>query len=402
MDELLVSTPRSAALRDLTTWAAITLWGVLAYAATAAALAAITYPGATWGSPSPVFLVEGLLALLANSAIGYAVGYYLRSRFAAPLVPVVLYIAQAAPDYTQHYTRSSWQNLSPMDFSYGVPSVFYTLDTSIVLARAGWMLGLAAVAAVAVILKTPRRPLPWLAMVAAVALTGASASALLRAAPGAADLVRLVPGVTEARKVAYEPVCEEGQVMEVCVHPAYKALLPRTARVVNRVAAPLKGIPGAPTRAEQLPELESSPWAWPPEGTIQPSLEMDLRSDEPEEDLEASSARYVAGLLTIDERATPQTGLGGPHEYGCIDEACKRYYAEDGGLAAQEVLREWLWRQAGYQKPVEGPDGPTGQVVPPSREVERFMELDPAERREWLVANFADLRAGKLTLDDLP
>lgn len=38
----------------------------------------------------------------------------------------------------------------------------------------------------------------------------------------------------------------------------------------------------------------------------------------------------------------------------------------------------------------------------PSGDVKRFMELDPAKRREWLTENFAGLRAGKLTLEDLP
>ncbi len=75
IDELLASTPRSAASRDLTTWAAVALWGVLAYAGTVAVLSMITYPRATWGSPPLVFLAEGLFSLLAYSAIGYAAGY---------------------------------------------------------------------------------------------------------------------------------------------------------------------------------------------------------------------------------------------------------------------------------------------------------------------------------------
>ncbi len=398
MDELLASTPRSAALRDLTTWTAIALWGVLAYAAAAAILSAITYPGATWGSPSLVFLTEGLFSLLAYSAIGYAVGYYLRSRFVAPLVPVALYIAQAAPTYTE----SSLQNLSPVDFSSMWPSVFYSPDLSIFLARAAWLLGLAAVAASAVILRTRRTPLPWLAMVAAVALTGASASALLRAAPGAGTVRILEPGVTEARVVPYEPVCEAGQTMEVCAHPAYEALLSRAAEILNRVAAPLEGIPGAPTRAEQVPELES-----PPEGTIRLPLEGNLTSDEAEADKEVYFAQYVAGLLTTDERARPQMVLRGPNDYGCADKECERFYAENGGQAVQAVVAEWLWRQAGYQTPgMGGPDGTIAHPTPgfgaPSGEVKRFMELDPAQRQEWLAENFADLRVGKLTVEDLP
>lgn len=35
-------------------------------------------------------------------------------------------------------------------------------------------------------------------------------------------------------------------------------------------------------------------------------------------------------------------------------------------------------------------------------EVHRSAGLLPAERRPWLEENFADLRAGKITLKDLP
>ena len=33
---------------------------------------------------------------------------------------------------------------------------------------------------------------------------------------------------------------------------------------------------------------------------------------------------------------------------------------------------------------------------------ERFAKLDPAKRKFWLEKNFAGLRAGKITLKDLP
>lgn len=397
MDELLASTPRGAASRDLMTWAGVALWGMLAYAGTAAVLSAITYPRATWGSSPLVFLAEGLFALLAYTAIGYAVGYYLHSRFVAPLLPVALYVAQAAPAYTE----SSLQNLSPVDFSKTWPSVFYGPDLGIFLARAGWLLGLVAVAAVVVTLRTRRTPLSWLAMVATVTLTGVSASALLEAAPGAGTARILEPSVTEARALPYEPVCGVGRAMEVCAHPAYTALLPPAAEIVNRVVASLKEIPSAPTRAEQVPELES-----PPEGTIRLPLEGDLTSDEAAADKEVYFAQYVAGLLTTDERVRPQMVLRGPNDYGCVDEACERYYAENEGMAVQGVVAEWLWRQAGYRLPGMGTTEPEVQASPglgePSGDVKRFIELDPAKRREWLTENFAELRAGKLTLEDLP
>ena len=43
--------------------------------------------------------------------------------------------------------------------------------------------------------------------------------------------------------------------LSVCVHPAYRAQLGETATLINRIAAPVLGAPGAPTRAVQRPSL---------------------------------------------------------------------------------------------------------------------------------------------------
>ena len=52
--------------------------------------------------------------------------------------------------------------------------------------------------------------------------------------------------------IPYTPACHSGP-LPVCVHPAYRAQLGETAALLNRIAAPVHGAPGAPTRAVQRP-----------------------------------------------------------------------------------------------------------------------------------------------------
>ena len=54
--------------------------------------------------------------------------------------------------------------------------------------------------------------------------------------------------------IPYTPVCSTNP-LPVCVHPAYRAQLGETATLINRIAAPVVGLPGAPTRPEQRPAL---------------------------------------------------------------------------------------------------------------------------------------------------
>ncbi len=89
---------------------------------------------------------------------------------------------------------------------------------------------------------------------------------------------------------------------------------------------------------------------------------------------------------------------------------------------AQVAMAIWLLNRAGFDGRLEdvlaaadrssgsfGGD-PTGANAAASARdqaaidaaVARFAALDPVAQRAWLEANWADLRAGSLTLDDLP
>ena len=70
----------------------------------------------------------------------------------------------------------------------------------------------------------------------------------------------------------------------------------------------------------------------------------------------------------------------------------------DPALESQEVVIGWLLkRSGGYpSEPSQRQCANTGDLV------RRFANLDSRRREAWLDENFADLRAGKVALKDLP
>ena len=68
------------------------------------------------------------------------------------------------------------------------------------------------------------------------------------------------------------------------------------------------------------------------------------------------------------------------------------------GQEAQGIVGDWLVKRAGHYR-----EEFSSALCVSSREItDRFAALDPAEREAWLGENLAELRAGKLTLEDLP
>lgn len=376
MNELLDTTPYPAATRDLTTWGATSLWGALAYLTIAAILAAITVPTATWFALPPVLrLAEGLLALIACTTIGYVTGSFIHSRFSAPFIALTLYVVQLGP----LYFYSSVRYLSPIPFDASLRSVFFRVALSFLAARAGWFGGLAALGILAIVLKRRRTPVAWSMLGLVSFLTVTSVVKLLHTAPNA----------EEAHMAAYTPVCHQGQVVEICVHPAYQTMLPDVVPIIDKVAAPLEGVPGMPTRAEQYPLFTTTF----PQG-VMPFALVDRR------DTQETIARQVAEGLAKDWSATWQRNGDKPV-----------YPLDDPSEQAQAVVGDWLYAQAGYPFQVQLEDGVSHQMYQFSNDsthpqaqaaYQRFTALNPAVRRAWLQTHLADLRAGKLTLEDLP
>ena len=70
---------------------------------------------------------------------------------------------------------------------------------------------------------------------------------------------------------------------------------------------------------------------------------------------------------------------------------------------AQNAIAIWLVKRARIDpdRMLFGPPG-SDYIRESLAAADRFARLSPAEQRRWLEEHYADLRAGKVTLEDLP
>lgn len=386
--EMLSITPCPGPSRDLATWAGTALWGVAVYVVLAVGLGVPTWWNATWGGPVWGYLLIGLLGVVSDSTIGYAAGYHLPSRFTAPLVAVALFVGHLLPLGAMHYALSV-PFLSPIAYSNGGFEVFQEPPQA-TLQQTLWFLGLAGTALATVALRGRYRPgaaLAVLAVSATICVAG------LVTALNANTGMGMYDGPVD-RDVPFEPACEEGDIT-VCIHPAYSKLLPEAARMVNEVAEPIVGIPGAPTRAAQMGSFDFDIGKKEAKKTAF-FFVYDLSMGDP-----GRFRSGVPGALVTDQGAMGSMMPGSAKPTREDNELCGAAMRSDyasPAFEAQSVVAGWLGKRAGDPSSTFSPSGcPNADEL-----VERFASLPAGERDAWLEENFADLRAGKVILADLP
>lgn len=367
MDDLLATMPTSRPLQSLVSCFGTLSWTAAAYLAAVALLSGLTAWYATWGAPAPEPILIGLLVTMLSGAIGFASGSWMPSRFTAPIVSVALFVGQV---FVADWRNEKVQIFSPSRLG-DQTDVFYELHPTLTLQYATWALGLTSVALVLIVLRSHRTPSLWLSLVLAGAVTIGGASALLAGAETAPSRIT----------APYEPVCDEAG-FTVCVHPAYEPLLLETTRMIRSIVAPVAGLPGVPARAEQR--------------SMNDQRYRDPDADPEELTFELVNTAYHQPGFHVLARDAAWRLVGSPDD--------------QMEARAQSVVADWLMYQAGvalreetgsgnflvwgWTHPVEGSDE--------QRVLERFIALPPDERRAWLEENWVDLRAGKLTLEDLP
>ena len=397
IEDLLRTTPRPAVQRDLAGLGASTAWTLVACLTVATYLGVVTFRDATWGGPLLPPISVGLLTLLAGAAIGFVTGIVVPSHFAPPLVAVGIFPALAVPTAAA-YTRSSETGiLVPSTLLYLTPlavteevayPVFLTPWPDIAGRQALMLFGIGTAALSGIALLRRATPIAWAGLTAALATTGLGVAALLTAE------------FHQGAEIPYVPACVQhpGSV-EVCLHPAYESALETTAEVVDGVMAPLIGVPGVPHRVEQAVDRGR------PSRDVDPAPEGTMRTFPIEADVGAGPG-VIAQTVVVD--LVQDTSTRGSRAAGLGD--------------AQAAMAIWLLDRAGFDGRLEeilaaanrslgafggAPPGANADASGRDRSaidaaVARFAALDLAAQRAWLEANWADLRAGSLTLDDLP
>jgi hypothetical protein len=424
MTDLMTTTARSRWARLLVAWAATTIWALVGYGVCLAVAYGVTAHEASWGGPLWWPAAVTAASVVAYSAVGFVAGNLLPGRLTAPLVAVgsffVLVLSTELITGSQSYWQISPVVTGPWDFSQnpGAATFFpYVPDLSIaqLIFLAG--LTLAVLGAVA-FPGSGQRIRAASAVIATVGLLAAGTGVRL-AGTGTMDAGGMItiPALHDAgtdQPILFTPVCSRGAI-PVCLNPAYARYLPAVAATLRPVLAEIARLPGAPVRVIQVgatyhqgqgnevsiglsgPQLRGGEYrmllpdqldwslvtnrqlAGQVRSTTGPAIVASFIGDGPgaseAQQAVAAALSTNAGLPAWTDYLSPPVPLG------------RHAHARCGGGSA------------GCSSEGTGRPEPGSAVSAAAR---RFAALPLAARRAWLVRHLTALRAGQITLEQLP
>jgi hypothetical protein len=426
--DLLGTTARPAWTRQLCSLAGTLAWVLAAYLAGVAAVYVTTATVATWGGPPVWPIVVGVVALTAVCALAFALGALFPGRFTAPIVAVgVMVFTLVAFNLAVSMSGGPVGILSP---DGSVPpndsGIFYPVAPDVPIVQVmffagatlgtigllglsprtggvGWRGALAAASAGGARLRTVATAVFTAGVALAVVGFGLAGTAKGTALAGTE--IPLLHGSSSAasRPIPYTPVCGGGASFQVCLHPAYQAYLSQAVLALDPVMSELGGLPGAPARATEVP------------GQALPALVLDGGGDgtvtgtPPVYEFTMDNA-----LALIPDPTQFRVGLQQDLAHALIVGPIGRLVPTQGGggdafvpnpgTPAQQAVLDGLLKAIGSPPyPTGGPgSGSGGPSAPIAAAAARFAALPAATRHAWLVANLAALKAGHLTLAQIP
>jgi hypothetical protein len=380
LTDLLASTARSPWARRGAALAATAAWSMALYIVACAILFTLTAREATWGGPVWWPVAVGAAGVLAFTALGFAAGAAAPSRFTAPLLAIgLLLLLQVSLALHSHY---AWISPATDSISPGA-SVFFGVDPSLAIAQLIFLSGVTAVALAAIGAPAGPRARGAVTALAAVGVAAMGAGiALAGTGRDQAPAGAVVPALHDAaagQPVRYTPVCDTHAPIPVCVHPAYRSLLATITADLGPVTSQFAGLPGMPVRVELAPdEARTSP---PPMITGRPPV---LQAGKFINTSGPMTAAELAGSLRYEAAAAVSLPAGG-----------QKIRSLTAGQSAQAAVAFGLELVAGQLLPPGGPAAVTAAA-------HRYAALPASARRAWLAAHLPALRAGHLTLADLP
>ena len=430
--DLVATTVRPAWARQAAVLGATLFWLLLTFLAAVAAIYIDTARQATWGGPPLWPVAVGVVELVTFTVAGFTAGALFPGRFTAPLAAIGTFLLAETGFHAALQMNPRGSTYALLSTATAVPlgddGVFYRVAPDLAIAQVMFM-GAVTVALLGLVTLAPVFHVSYRGLlsgvnrvgrgllVAGIALlaSGVAVAATAFALAGTAKLSVSgwdIPALHDAasdQPIPYTPDCA-GTSFQVCVHPAFSGFLTGANAALQPVASEIAGLPGAPVRAGQVASGEG---------------------------VRAAQGMRLAGL--------PAAGLSGtPPVY--------RYTGDDGlapfmGSPAGADNAGW---RAGFQQEfltafIAGPPtagtGPDASVLPPTAAqqavitalmtvagsraqfgedmtnghptagatptqiaaaAQRFASLSPAARHAWLAAQLPALRAGAITLDQLP
>jgi hypothetical protein len=212
--------------------------------------------------------------------------------------------------------------------------------------------------------------------------------------------------------IPYTPVCSAGsQAFRVCVHPGYQPYLSWITTALDPVIAQVSGAPGAPTSASEVPAARLPSQFQQGFGVGQVaggSYEFNLSNVLPV----GAQQSMFAGALRRDLLQAIIVGSPGkfinPPAGTSANGPGGQVFQPDAGTPAQQAVMDGLLEAVGTQpySVSNGDGGNDNGPPPPSPQViaaaAKFAALSAATRHAWLAANLAALKAGHITLAQLP
>jgi hypothetical protein len=423
--DMVATTPRAAWARLSITLAGTLSWLLLAFLAGVAVLYVQTALQATWGGPPlwPVFV--GAAGVTVVTVIGFACGVFFPGRFTAPLVAIVaLVLYQTGLRQALGVTASgTYALLSPANSPPVVDAgVYYHAapDLSIVqvMFMGGIALALFGALGLATTLRelTPERGLAslraalartdgWLLRAVAVILVACGVAASWTAfalagtaEPDAADgwQIPALHSAASDQPVPATPACTSSSGFQVCVHPAFSFYLNDVAAALDPVAAQIAGLPGAPVSAKEVASVSGGQ-----------DVQSGISGNPPVFEFTAERVGiYFGQFLGIPDPVGWREGF----QQGLLDAFLARPSQQAGSVPlgpAQQAVEDALLTAAGSNVSATiGQMLQNGQPIagPPAvrSAAQRFGALSASARHAWLAGHLAALRAGTITLAQIP
>ena len=389
--DLVTATPRPRWVAWLATWAATAIWAVILYLGGVAVIYGVTATQATWGGPLWWPVAAGCAELAVICALGFAAGVLFPSRFTAPLAAVGAFFLCLEGFHNAVGQSSVYALLSP---TTSVPpadaGVFYHYLPDVAIAQLMFLFGLTAVVLGALGLAQGaaggRRLRRAAAVLSVVGLAAAGTAIGLVGTAHDGTAGEVIPALHDAandRLIAFSPVCSPAGGVPVCVHPAYRPYLDDVRSAFRPVLSEMTGLPGVPTRITEV----GNPALSMPTGRFSGTPPVFYYSMPV---LGSAFGQTTSGFTQNLQNLFVAAFIAGP-----------RGFVGQGGTPAQQVVQAVLLKAIGSRwgppGPGHGPESPamTGALT-------RFAALSPATRHAWLATHLAALRAGHITLAQLP
>jgi len=392
------------------------VWAVGSYLAFMAVTLGLLGRSIAWGAPPWWSVAAAGVGVAAFTSAGFALGAYLPGRFIAPVAAFGALLAMGTSSQLGFSHSGGWALILPTMSNNNFDSdagIFYPFLPDVPIARvmfgAGVALALVGLLGLPVTAGGPRLRLSA-AVVTAIGAAAAVAAVTLTSTAHLGPYGPVIPALNDAasdRPVPYTPVCGQAGI-PVCVHPAYRSYLPGVTAALRPVVQEITGLPGAPARATQTAAVFETV----PSGTGPPTaaqLQAETIGGSPPVLRLPLNAITLPGSFGMDTSGfTGQIRLQFVHAFvgaGAgpgkpAQQAVQAAMLQDAGtpLAAQPnvlALSPWPLPSASQQS--------AGSYPPQlSAAAQRFAALPPVARHAWLAAHLGALRAGYVTLAQLP